>query len=207
MLKTVVFDLGQVVIKWDPFGSQEGFLTSQEWDDFLVRTDFWSFNRSLDAGVDLAVARKWFQSHYPADLEIFDRYVARFPATLRGPVPGMLELIEDLHAMSVPTAVLSNWPHQLFGHALAHLPVIDKLGPRIVSGEVGLAKPDRRIFERLLQLIDKSPKEVVFIDDNVDNVEAASALGIDAILFTDADQLRTELVQRRLAPTMGLHHS
>lgn len=203
-MRTVVFDLGQVVIKWDPYRAQEGFLTRDEWETFTIRTNFWGVNTCLDAGEPLVNVRAWFARHYPDDVEIFDRYVARYPATLRGPVPGVDEIIDDLKAYGVRTAVLSNWPAELFHHALAHMPSIDRLGMRIVSGEVGVAKPDRRIFELLLTRLASDPKDVVFVDDNVDNVEAATMVGIDAIRFVDANQLRTELTARGLVPTMGL---
>lgn len=203
-MRTVVFDLGQVVIQWDPYLSQEGFLTREEWEDFTVRTDFWRYNAALDSGAALSQTRTRFKQCHPADIEIFDRYFARFTSTLAGPVPGVLDLIRDVQALSVPTAVLSNWSRELFKYALSSVPDIDRIGPRVVSGEVGVAKPDRRIFEILLERLDLDPSEIVFIDDNVDNVEAAGAIGIDAILFRDADQLRTELSRRGLAPSMGL---
>lgn len=203
-MRTVVFDLGQVVIQWDPYLSQEGFLTREEWEDFTVRTDFWTYNHAMDSGAGLSQTRTRFKQSHPADIEIFDRYVARFTSTLTGPVPGVLDVIRDVQALSVPTAVLSNWSRELFKHALSTVPFIDTIGPRVVSGEVGVAKPDRRIFELLFERLGLAPTEIVFIDDNVDNVEVARALGMDAILFRDADQLRTELSKRGLAPSMGL---
>lgn len=206
-MRTVVFDLGQVVIKWDPYRSQEGFLTRQEWEEFTRRTDFWRVNQVLDAGGDLSEIRGWFKSHHPDDVEIFDRYVARYPATLRGAIPGIFDIIDDLKALSVPTAVLSNWPRELFHHALSHLPGIDRLGPRIISGEVGYAKPDPEVFRILLDRLGLQPADIVFIDDNIDNAEAAAAMGFDVIVFKDANQLRTELVERRLVHSMVLRES
>lgn len=203
-MKTVVFDLGQVVVDWDPYRTQLGFLTPVEWDDFLTRTNFWAFNQTLDAGRELSEARRWFARHYPSDVAVFDRYIARFSASIRGTVAGMEEIIGDLKAFSVPTAVLSNWPGELFHHALEQVPIINHLGQRIVSGEVGLAKPERPIFDLLLARLGARAGDIVFIDDNVDNVETALSIGIDALHFRDADSLREELVARRLIPHAGV---
>ncbi|MDO5729128.1 MAG: HAD family phosphatase [Actinomycetaceae bacterium] len=202
-MTTVVFDLGQVVVDWDPYRTQIGFLSPVEWDEFLTRTDFWAFNQTLDAGRDLSEARQWFARHYPADVCVFDRYVARFPASIRGTVSGIESIINDLRAFSVPTAVLSNWPADLFHYALEQIPIIETLGHRIVSGEVGIVKPDRDIFELLLNQLDLRACNTVFIDDNLDNIEVALRVGIDAIHFTDATALREELVARRLIPHAG----
>lgn len=199
-MRTVVFDLGQVIVDWDPYLTQKGFLNPAEWDEFINRTDFWKFNHTLDSGRDLSEARRWFNHHYPADIAIFDRYIARFHHSIRGVVPGMEAVVSDLRIFSVPTAVLSNWSQDLFHHALAHIPLIHDLGTRIVSGEVGLAKPDQRIFALLLQRLGKRPHDIVFVDDNIDNIETALGMGIDAIHFTCAQALREELVSRRLIP-------
>lgn len=206
-MRTVVFDLGQVIVDWAPHGTQIGFLNRSEWEEFVKRTDFWKFNQTLDSGRDLAEARRWFAHRYPDDIAIFDRYIARFHHSIRGAVVGMDAIVSDLKIFSVPTAVLSNWPQDLFHHALEKIPLIHELGPRIVSGEVGLAKPDRRIFALLLRRLGKRPHEIVFIDDNIDNIEVALSMGIDAIHFTSAHALREELVIRRLIPHEGLTQS
>lgn len=112
----------------------------------------------------------------------------------------MTAIIDDLKLFSIPTAVLSNWPQDLFHHAVNNIPLILELGPRIVSGEVGLTKPDRRIFRLLLDRLASRPQDIIFVDDNVDNIEVALSLGIDAIQFTSASVLRTEFVLRRLIP-------
>ncbi|MDO5034084.1 MAG: HAD family phosphatase [Actinomycetaceae bacterium] len=199
-MRTVVFDLGQVVVKWDPYRAQEGFISEEEWEDFLERTDFWTVNHGLDAGKTIREVREAFARRFPSDLAIFDRHIENFPRTLTGPVPGVEKIIDDLHAFGVKTAVLSNWSAELFKHALTAMPVINRLGMRIVSGEVGLAKPDPAIFRLLLERLREPASKVVFIDDNVANIEAAGALGIDAILFQDATQLRSELASRCIIP-------
>lgn len=199
-MKTVVFDLGQVVIKWDPYLPLEGYLTRQEWDAFTLRTGFWAANHALDGGARIAEIRRWYRRHHPADVEIFSRYVQNFRKSLTGPVPGVREIIADLHARNVETAVLSNWSAETFQYALESMPIIECLGPRIVSGVVGVAKPDPLIFQLLLEKLGAKPGDLIFIDDAVANCSAASQLGIDAIRFENAAQLRTELALRRLIP-------
>lgn len=70
--------------------------------------------------------------------------------------------------------------------------------PCLLSYELGVEKPDHRSFEILIRALDLPPENIIFIDDSIQNIEAAKELGIDAILFTDAESLRHELSKRGL---------
>ena len=198
MSRIVVFDLGQVIVQWDPYETQRDHMTRPEWEAFIERTNFWAFNYRLDSGESLREALAWFAAHYPDDVDVFSRYIAHYPRSLRGVVPGMREIVADLHARSVATGVLSNWPVELFSHALERIDLIAELGPRVISGEVKLAKPDPRIFDLVVAQHRARPADIVFVDDISDNVEAARRCGLDAVLFTSADPLRGELRARGL---------
>jgi len=95
---------------------------------------------------------------------------------------------------------LSNWSAETFPVARERFEFLAWFEEIVISGEVGVNKPDRRIFEHLMEHFDIEPRAALFIDDSSANVEAAKALGLSAIQFTDAEALRRELVRLGLLP-------
>lgn len=121
------------------------------------------------------------------------------------PMPGMLGLIQTLQERGYQTAMLSNTTPM-------HTEIICKLGyyeyfcPVLLSYQIQAAKPHRRAYEILLEVLDRPASECLFIDDKEENVEAAKALGIDAIQFFSHDQLVQELSKRRILFDEHLFH-
>ena len=192
-IKTVVFDLGQVIIAWDPYLTVEGTVEPDEWKEFVSsgrfttlahRADQGEFPKDVIADVAATSAR---------DAELISTYFKNFARSLTGPVPGTSKLVQELRDRGYRTLGLSNWPRGMFHHAPATVPEIGEFEDIIVSGEVGMAKPDPEIFELLLTRHNLEPVQTVFIDDKAENVNAAKSLGIHGIVFTDANTLRTEL--------------
>ena len=118
--------------------------------------------------------------------------------SIPGPVAGSARLVRDLLSAGVRVLGLTNWSAETFHHAEPAAPVIGLLEDVLVSGQVGIAKPDPRIFRLLASRYALEPGRTVFTDDSAPNVAAAAAEGFDAVLFTDADDLRADLVRRGL---------
>jgi HAD superfamily hydrolase (TIGR01509 family) len=109
---------------------------------------------------------------------------------IAGDIPETVALLEALAGRGVPLYALTNWSHETFHHARARFPWLGHFRDILVSGDVGIKKPDRRIFRLMLQRIGVEPAAVVFIDDVVGNVESARALGIEAVHYTSPAALR-----------------
>lgn len=113
------------------------------------------------------------------------------------PIPGMDELITQLHAHCYQTAMLSN-----IQEAQAKLyrlqGVYDLFAPVLLSCEIGYTKPDPRAYKVLLSRLKRPSSEIIFVDNSLTNVLAAKAMGIDAIHFKSAQQLREALIKRNL---------
>ena len=110
--------------------------------------------------------------------------------------PGTVRLIEDLSSDSgTRLALLSNAPHAI-AEAVAALPLARHFEHLLFSCHLRLAKPDPRCFRAALDRLGAEPADVFFIDDRVDNVAAASALGIRAFRFTSAGAVRAWLAPR-----------
>ncbi|MDO5721160.1 MAG: HAD family phosphatase [Actinomycetaceae bacterium] len=198
MSKRVVFDLGQVIVLSDSAATQSGHLNEKEWEDFTERSEFWQLNEALDRGRSVSEVMRYVKDRHRGDIAIWERFFRNYRLSLTGVVPGMRTLISQLHANRVKTAVLSNWGVELFQHTLAAHPFIEDLGPRIVSGYEGIAKPDRAIFELAQKRFHTPLKDMIMVDDREDNIAAAQAVGMEGIRFIDAEQLAQELASRGL---------
>ena len=119
---------------------------------------------------------------------------------LGGAIAGTVEILADLHAAGVAVYALSNWSAETFPDARERFPFLDLFDGIVISGDVGVVKPEARIFEHLVRRYGIDPAEAVFIDDQPANVEAAERLGFVAIRFQDAPGLRRELERLGLVP-------
>jgi putative hydrolase of the HAD superfamily len=109
--------------------------------------------------------------------------------------PGTVALIEDLAAAGQPLAMLSNAPDEL-AEAIIELPVAAHFGQLIFSCQLKYAKPDPECYARTLARLGASADEVIFIDDRGENVAAAAALGLHAVHFSSAAQVRAAVGER-----------
>ena len=125
---------------------------------------------------------------------------------LAGEIPGARDVLADLRAASVRLIALSNWSAETFPFARERFDFLAWFEGIVISGDVGVNKPDRRIYDHLTEQFGIEPAAALFIDDSSANVEAAKALGFCAIKFTDATALRRELTRRGLladCPRLG----
>ncbi|WP_370616300.1 HAD family hydrolase [Mumia sp. Pv 4-285] len=203
----VVFDLGNVLIRWDPVPAVAARVGEERARAFVADPDFdfggWNHEQDAGRGWDEAerVALAAF-AHYADEIPA---YRANFAASLVGEIEGSVAIVRELHAAGVPLVALTNWSAELFGHALERFDVLGAFDDIVVSGAEGLAKPDPRIFDVLATRVGRSLDGVVFVDDLPRNIEAAARAGMDAIRFTDPEALRRDLVARGLplAPVSG----
>jgi 2-haloacid dehalogenase len=193
-IDTVVYDFGNVLIHWDPYGAFTD-RDRAEVDTWMDQLDFGTFNRAQDAGRTWAEARAALADR-PHLIPLLDEYVANFRGTLTGPVPGSAELVDELRDAGLRLLGLTNWSAELFEHAAPAAPATARMDGVVVSGRVGLAKPDAAIFHHLVRTFDVDVRRAVFVDDSPANVAAARELGFHAVHFTDTAALRADL--RRL---------
>ena len=196
----VVFDLGGVLIDWDPrhlyrklfagdAGTMEHFLST-------VCTPEW--NRCQDAGRSFAEGARLLKAEPPDKAQLIDAYGARFDEMLAGPIPGSLEILAELRSHGTPLYGLTNWSAETYPPARERFAFLSRFQGILVSGEVGVVKPDPRIFELLIERFAISPEHSVYIDDVEKNTVAARPFGFHAIHFTSPAALRRELVELQL---------
>ncbi len=198
----VVFDLGNVLIRWDPVAAVAAAVGTERAAAFVADPDFDfpSWNHANDAGRTLAEAEQTALESHPHYAEEILAYREHFGASLVGEVPGSVAILRELHDAQVPLFALTNWSADLFPVALERFDFLELFEDIIVSGEEGVAKPDPEIFEVLEERIRHRAglDDCIFIDDSPANVLAAAETGLDAVHFTGADHLREDLVVRGL---------
>ena len=196
----VVFDLGNVLISWDPHPAIAKGVGREQATRFLADQgfDFMAWNRTQDAGRSWDGGEEVAVKSHPHWEGAIRAYRANFGESMIGAIEDNVQILRELHAAGVPLYGLTNWSEELFPVARHRFDFLDLFDDIIVSGEEGVAKPDPGIFQILRDRIGHALVGCVFIDDNLDNIEAAGEAGLDAILFTDTGHLREDLLVRGL---------
>ncbi len=196
--RAVAFDVGGVLIHWDPRLLFRKLLPSEEWvERFLGEVCTSDWNHALDAGLPLADGIAERVARFPEHEPLIRAYGERFDEMML-PMPASIALLGELRARGVALYALSNWNADTFARTRPLFPFLDAFEGLVISGQIGLAKPDPRIFRHLLDAHALAPEDVLFVDDRTTNVEAARGSGIEGVLFEGASLLRTELVRRGL---------
>ena len=187
----LVFDFGNVLLNWDPLLLYGKFFDGdlERAKKFLDEIGFHAWNLQLDAGRPFAQAVDELCAQFPQYCELIRAYDERWVKSLGGSIQPVVEIVNKLHEHGHHLYALSNWSAEKF-YLVRHLfPFMSVFKEIVLSGEVGLLKPDRRIFEILLQRIGRPTGECLFIDDAPANVQAAQALGMQTVHYVGAVEL------------------
>ncbi len=193
----VVFDIGNVLLRWDPrnlyrkvFADEarmERFLSTALGMDFILQTD-------VDPDFAGAVEKRAQAfPEFAAEVRLYD---TRWLETLGGPIEENVAILRRLRAAGNPVHALSNFSSEKFAVSEAQHHFLKAFDTRIVSGHVGVAKPDPRIYAHLFERTGRRPEELLFIDDSLANVRAAEGLGMPTIHYRPGVDLGRELRAR-----------
>ncbi len=196
----VVFDLGNVLIHWDPHPAIAAAVGDAEARRFLAADDFdfGAWNHEQDAGRRFADSERAAVERVPHWREHIVAYRTHFERSLVDEIGPTVEVLRDLHAAGVRVFALTNWSDELFPVAQARFGFLGLFEDIVVSGAERLAKPDPRIFAVLAERTGLPLTSCVFVDDKTENVAAAERAGMDAVLFRPDGSLRAQLRQRGL---------
>lgn len=191
-IDAVLFDLGNVLIRWDPYLAYEGYPREQV-DAFFTEIDFMALNHEQDMGVPWSELRARVAADRPDLAAMLDLYTADHRRALPGEVPGASMTVRGLLAAGVHAYGLTNWGAENWHVAAEQAPVIDLLEGVVVSGYERVAKPDPEAFRRAVSRFGLDPARTLFTDDSPRNAEAAASLGFVTHVFTGHDGLRARL--------------
>lgn len=194
MKKTVIFDLGGVLIDWNPrYFYRSVFNDDKKMEDFLSKCCNSEWIVKMDAGLSVRENIARGQKACPQYAEQLALYDEGWHHMFGGAIEGTVEILKDLKKDSTPLYALTNWSAEKFPWAKEHFPFLNLFEGIVVSGEEKLIKPDPEIYKRLLNRYNLNAEDCVFIDDNAANAEAARALGMAAVRFTSPEKLKQEL--------------
>ncbi|MEL6957690.1 MAG: HAD-IA family hydrolase [Pseudomonadota bacterium] len=194
---TVVFDIGGVLIDWQPQLAWADEMDTAEAQTFMDRINFDKLNLACDAGATFAQAAA--QICDPDDAARLGRYVERYQHTVPAKIAGTWDILHDLKDADTTVHAITNWSAETWPEGCkAHPELLEVFDTTVVSGEVGVIKPSIEIYVLLCHRADIAPERCVFIDDGLHNCLGAQASGMDAIHFTGSDALRAALQHRGL---------
>ena len=191
----VVFDLGGVLIDWNPRHLYRDLFRGDDaaMERFLTEICSPAWNEQQDGGRTIAEAEAELLARHPDQAEMIRAFYAGFDRMMRDQIHGTVAVLEDLHAAGVPLYGLTNWSAETFHHGPRRFAFFQRFRGCVVSGEIKLKKPDRAIFEHLLSRYALNAADCVFIDDSERNVVGARAAGLHALRFSTPEALRTDL--------------
>ena len=194
-LETVVFDLGGVLMEWEPRRLYRTMFDGDEeaMEHFLATVCTPAWNDELDRGLPFTTAVGRLIAEFPQYAEPITAYRTRWEEMLGPPLDDAVAVLRDLRAAGVPVYALSNWSAETFPVARRRFDFIEWFDGVLISGEAGVTKPDPRIFAELCRRFGLDPSRSVFVDDRADNVEAARRYGLTGVLFVSGVSLRAEL--------------
>ena len=182
-IKNIVFDLGGVVFMRDPKKCTEDFLNFFSFVRLEVMPHFWN---EYDRGtLTIDEVKEELCRYHNCDRAKVDDYV-QLAIDKQEVIAPTEELIHDLKAAGYRLYVLSNMSKEFIAF-LRRVPVYRYFDGEVVSCEEGVCKPEKEIYELLLERYELTPAETIFIDDRKENVEAAEQVGIEGFWFNRKD--------------------
>ena len=194
-IDTIIFDLGGVLIDWNPMYVYRDYFDSEEKRDYFfthICTTDW--NEEQDAGRSIVDATQLLVQQFPDWEQPIRDYYGRWTEMLKGPITETVELFRELKASGkYKLYALTNWQADLFNIALVRYNFLHWFDGRVVSGVEKTRKPFPEFYQLLLDRYQVDPSRALFIDDNERNATAAAELGIHSIRFQSAVQLKNNL--------------
>lgn len=199
-MEAVLFDLGAVLIDWNPrylyrplFEGDDAAM--ERFLDEVVPT-WW--NREIDAGKPFAEAVAQRIREFPDHAQMISLWKDRWETMLRDAIHGSVDILAELRSRGYRLYALTNWSAETFPLARQRFGFLEWFEDIVVSGEVGLAKPDPRIFALTIERCRLKPAHTLFIDDSPHNVDAGRNAGLRSLHFQSPAGLRSDLTRMGL---------
>ncbi|OWV82501.1 HAD family hydrolase [Rhizobium sp. R634] len=202
---SVVFDIGGVLIDWNPRYLYRKLLPDEESVEAFLRdvcSNEW--NQQFDAGHIFSEGIAALAAKHPEKADLISAFWERWQEMLGGEVPGTADILRRLKRENVPVHAISNWSAETFPIATKLYPFLHLFDVLVVSGREKMIKPGEEIFQHFLERSGLGAKDCIFIDDNAANVAAANELGFHTVHFSTAEDLERRLVALGLLSQSGL---
>lgn len=201
-INTVIFDLGGVLIDWNPrYLYRKIFETEEEVTWFLENICTSEWNDQQDAGRSFEEATRELMARHPEHEEAIAAWYSRWQETISGPIEGTVKILHQIkQSEKFRLYALTNWSAETFPWALENFHFLHWFEGIVVSGVEKCRKPLPEFFQILFERYNVKPSEALFIDDNIQNIQGAKMLGLNTIAFQSPEQLQRELRQWNIHP-------
>ena len=193
-IRHIVFDIGRVLIHYDPEIPYRRIIPDEQrrrWFLGNVCTPDWNIEQ--DRGRKWADAEALLIADHPDEADNIRAFRQNWHEMVSHPYADSVAVMEALIAGGHDVTMLTNFSAETYPDARRMFPFLDLPRGVSVSGELGLLKPDREIYDHHAAAFGLEPAATLFIDDSQKNVEGAIAAGWNAVQFTGADKLKTDL--------------
>ena len=191
MIKNVVFDFGGVLVEWDPHRLYDDYFGDKEKADwFLANICTMEWNSQMDAGKPFSVGIAELSGLHPEWSTEIHMYYDHWIDMMGNQIPGMQDLVLDLKHKGFRLFGLTNWSAETFPLVEHRYEIFSHLDGMIVSGYEHRIKSSADYFALFLDRFSLTAEECLFIDDNQANVDGAIRIGMNAVRFQNAEQLK-----------------
>ncbi|MEM7506846.1 MAG: HAD family phosphatase [Pseudomonadota bacterium] len=199
-MKAIVFDVGNVLIRWDArLVYRDDFATEAEIDTFLQKIGFDAWNLEQDRGRSWADGVAEAVARHPGHRALIEKFHTHWHDAVPDAIAGSLEILERLYADGQPLYAITNFSAEKWVECQKRFPFLtNRFRDVVVSAHERLVKPDLAIFHLFLRRNGLPAQDCIFIDDSAKNVAAAQSVGMDAVIFTGPGALDQALRQRGL---------
>lgn len=194
-IDTIIFDLGAVLIDWNPKHLyRKIFKTEEEIDWFLKNVCTSEWNDKQDAGRDFDEATKELLEKFPEHKEPIEAWYGRWQETINGSIPGTVEILKEIkESGKYRLYALTNWSAETFPWAMDNFEFLHWFEGIVVSGEEKTRKPYPEFYQILFDRYKVNPKMALFIDDNPANIKGGNEIGLITHHFQSPEILREDL--------------
>jgi 2-haloacid dehalogenase len=194
-IKAIIFDFGGVLLEWNPRHLYRRFFPDQPeaMEEFLAEINFAEWNAQQDKGRPFEQAVAELSAQFPHHRELIKAYHEYWEESIVGPISGTVAIATRLKEKGYSLYGLSNWSAETYPIVKGKYDFFDLFDEIILSGEVGLIKPDPGIFRLMLERIQRPASECLFIDDSLANIRQAEELGYQVIHFQTPERLEDSL--------------
>ena len=198
-VEKIIFDLGRVLVKFNVRNLFRKIITTEEEIDyFLQNICTWEWHIQQDLVQDTSQVSAPLVQQFPKYQEAIEAFYGRFLEMIEGTYEKNVKLAMDLKQKGYSIYVLSNFPGDQYDKYEKHNSFLQIFDDKIISGHVGLAKPDIKIYQLAIDKFHLTPERSLFIDDKIENIEGAKQLGIQTIHLQNPDEL-PELIKPFIA--------
>ncbi len=206
-IKSIIFDFGGVLLKWDPWSLYNRHFPNEteNVERFFNEVDFAGWNAHQDKGRPFKEGVAVLSAQFPQYSHLISAYHEHWLDSIIDADWGTVEIVNQLKQKGYPLYGLSNWSTETYPLARGKYHFFDLFDDIVLSGAVGHNKPESEIYRITLEIIRRPARECLFIDDSLPNIQQANRMGFTTHHFQSSEELKLDLENLGILNTKADH--